>query len=364
MAGTTKGVFPEKQTNYLKDIIAADWSAGIRRQYEANALEAEWIPKLDRKRHYEAEITKGIERLYETTILLEPHTACSAHCRHCLRGLYSSFTLNEKEMKAAIDYIASQKNATEVLITGGDPLINPKQTAMILDDIVKDAPHIKIVRIGSRLPVQNPELMHTLKKDDYKNVFRKRKGIEIELATQINDPIELLRDESAKAYRIAQDEGVKVYNQAVLLKGVNNDFNTLVHLYNKCRSLQIEPHYLFHAIPMKGTSHLRTSLREAVNLQVRLTSSGKISGRAKPRLAALTDVGKVEFYPNTIKDYRETRHTTTFGRNVIVPEYLLKTGYKESERLNWNPHYKKSSSTSVDKDGFYNVWYMDAWKNA
>jgi len=363
MTGTIDGIFPDKQTNHIKELVSKKLSDGIRRQYYTNALEEEYIPELDRRRHYEADVKKGVERLYETTILLEPHTTCLAHCRHCLRGLYKSFALTDSELESAIKYISSQKDASEILITGGDPLINPKQTSKIIDDIIDTSPHIKKIRIGSRLPVHNPELMCTTKNDDYKRLFRKRKELDIELATQINDPIELFGGKSAKAYKVAQDEGVKVYNQAVLLRGVNDNLNTLVNLYNKMRELNIEPHYLFHAIPMKGTSHMRTSLKEAFDLQSRLTSCGRISGRAKPRLAALTDVGKVEFYPDTILDYRETKYRTTFSRDVIVPEYLLKTGYREDERLKWNPKFKKSSSTIVGKDGFYRVWYMDAWKN-
>jgi len=112
--------------------------------------------------------------------------------------------------------------------------------------------------------------------------------------------------------------------------------------------LGIEAHYLFHAVPMRGTSHFRTSVDTGLNLARQITSCGIFSGRAKPMFAAMTDIGKIVFYEGTILERDK-------GSNRI----LLKSGYQLEERLKWNPSWRMPSSASVDKDGYLNVWYLD-----
>ena len=131
-----------------------------------------------------------------------------------------------------------------------------------------------------------------------------------------------------------------------MLKGVNDNLDTLVQLYDKLRAMDIEAHYMFHCVPRAGISHLRTSIEEDLELIKELTMSGKISGRCKPKYTLMTDIGKITLYEGIILDKKE---------DMI----LLQTKYSKNERLEWNPSWKIPDSAMVDQNGHLRVWYRD-----
>ena len=133
-----------------------------------------------------------------------------------------------------------------------------------------------------------------------------------------------------------------------LLRGVNDDFETLAELYSKLRDHDIESHYLFHAVPLRGMSHHRTSVKKGIDLTNALSSCGEFSGRAKARYCILSDIGKIIVYQDTIVDRRKSD-------NAI----LLKSGFNFKDRLEWNPSWKKPISVEIDSDGKMFVWYPD-----
>jgi hypothetical protein len=126
------------------------------------------ISPQERRRHYESEITlqfngqplAGVERLYRRTALLEPTTVCAAHCRWCLRGQYPVKTLSEAEIVNAARYFGAAEECAEVdeiLITGGDPLMAPKLLRIAFQGSCRHAPNIRTIRIGTRVPFQDPD---------------------------------------------------------------------------------------------------------------------------------------------------------------------------------------------------------------
>ena len=86
---------------------------------------------------------------------------------------------------------------------------------------------------------------------------------------------------------------------------MNDNLQTLVELYGLMRRVGIEGHYLFHAIPLRGMSHHRTSLRKGLELATKLSSCGEFSGRAKPKYAVLSDIGKIVIYDGVIRGHRQ-----------------------------------------------------------
>ena len=114
------------------------------------------------------------------------------------------------------------------------------------------------------------------------------------------------------------------------------------------RSNDVEAHYLFHAIPMQGMHHHRTSVQKGAELALRLDASGEFSGRGKPRYALMTDIGKVVLFEGAIIDRRSADNTI-----------LLRSGYRAVDRKRWNPSWRIPSSVEIDEDGFMCVWYQD-----
>ena len=139
MAGQRSGVFKELISPFLKKKLeelrnnfgehSPEYDS-IARQYVKS--ESELLSnKHQRRRHYEAEVHTvhkgqellGVERLYRRTVLLEPTTACAAHCRWCLRGQYDIQALTSLQILNSLEYFASLGEIREILITGGEPLI-------------------------------------------------------------------------------------------------------------------------------------------------------------------------------------------------------------------------------------------------
>ena len=110
----------------------------------------------------------------------------------------------------------------------------------------------------------------------------------------------------------------------------------------------IEAHYLFHAIPMQGMRHHRTSVKKGAELAMRLSASGEFSGRAKPHYALMTDIGKIVLYDGAIIAHRPSDNSL-----------LLRSGYRLEDRKKWNPSWRIPASVQVDDEGFMCVWYKD-----
>ena len=295
--------------------------------------------------HYEGKALRGVERLYRRTILLEPTMVCAAHCRWCLRGQYPQFGLTENEITNFAKYTGSdevKEDLKEVLVTGGDPLMVPKRLEYIFSQINKFAPNIEIIRIGTRVPVQDPakinrELIDILKTAD---------PIKLEIGTNINHPSELTA-ESKKAYTDIYKAAFKIYDQSVLLKGVNDNVEILNELYDGFRYLGIESHYLFHCIPMQGMEHHRTSVQKGLEIASQIINSGSVSGRAKPMYTLMTDLGKVTLVHGTILERNEKN------------ELLIQSHYTIDDFKFRNPSWEVPKSCFEDKNGFLRVWYPD-----
>jgi len=326
----------------------------ITNQYFYNPRE-KVIDRRHNRRHYESEMplvfdgreVRGLERLYRRCILIEPTMVCAAHCRWCLRGLYPSTTLKEDDITHATRYIGSKENrddVDEVLLTGGDPLMSLPLLAVTLSELSRNAPNVKTVRIGSRVPFQDPRRINA----DMISIFKRHSNFRFEIGVNVCHPVEFWPESTDVLHKL-QDIGVLIYNQNPLLKGVNDDYETLVEFYDLLRINGVEAHYLFHAIPMRGVGHHRTSLVRGAKLASLVSSSGVFSGRAKPHYAVLSDIGKIVIYEGTILDRREEDNAV-----------LLQSGYKLKERLKWNPAWTQPKSVEVDENGFMRTWYLDA----
>ncbi len=364
MAGTKiKDQFKELISPFLKSKMeeakknygeSSSEYLAIARQYIQDPLETKIVGGLEKPRHYQSEVrayydnkqVKGIERLYKRTILLEPTTVCAAHCRWFVRGQYPVETMSKDNISNATKYMGSderREELKEVLITGGDPLMSVPLLAFTLNEIKKNAPNIKIVRIASRVPFHDPERINNTMLE----MFSDFSDFRLELGTHINHPVEFWK-ESVESLKKLQSVGFRIYNQNPLLKGVNDNFQTLSELYSNLRDYDIESHYLFHAVPLRGMSHHRTSVKKGIDLSNDLSSCGEFSGRAKAKYCILSDIGKIIVYQDTIVDRREKDNSI-----------LLKSGFNIKNRLQWNPSWEKPDSVEMDEDGTMYVWYLD-----
>jgi lysine 2,3-aminomutase len=360
MAGAIDGVFREKISKYIVGLMeSVEHTQGrestayraLYNQYVYSPQETEPTTETNSK-HYEAfvqsdsvvKLPKGIERLYKRQLVVDLTMVCAAHCRYCLRAYYDTGQLTKAEIDEIVQYCAKDPYLKELLVTGGDPLIVPKLLKYFCSEIAEKAKNIKIIRMGTRLMVQAPEKVNP---ELYSFFSAYKEAMQFEMGLQVNHIVELT-PEVLDVIRNLQASGVRFYSQNVLLKGVNDDRETLVDLYDTLRYLGVESHYLFHAIPMKGTAHLRTTLRDGLRLIQEVTCAGNISGRTKPTLAIMTDIGKVVLYDGTIA-----------GPKDADGYYTINTYYRLEDRKAWNPGYQLPQSAWVNDQGYITVKYLD-----
>ena len=221
---------------------------------------------------------KGIVHRYPDRVLLKATHTCAVYCRFCFRresvGPEGAGTLTSAELDAAVAYVAARPAIWELILTGGDPLVlSPRRLADILRRLEAVA-HVRVVRLHTRVPCVDParvtpELAAALRASS-KAVW---------VALHADHPRELTPAARAACARLV-DAGVPMVSQSVLLRGVNDDPETLAALLRAFVETRIKPYYLHHADLAPGTAHLRTTLDEGRALMRAVR--GDVSGLAQP----------------------------------------------------------------------------------
>ena len=201
----------------------------------------------------EAENTKmsGLQHKYSETALILATNRCAMYCRHCFRKRLVGLQTKEiiERFEDAAEYIRMHKNINNVLITGGDPLVLENEVIEQFLSILSDFPQLKFMRFGSRAPVTFPSRFED---DELLRILSRysRPDRRIYVVTQFNHPKEITK-QSIKAVDNLIKSGVIVNNQAVLLKGVNDNPVTLANLLNGLVSIGVNPYYVFQCRPVK-----------------------------------------------------------------------------------------------------------------
>ncbi|WP_421872556.1 lysine-2,3-aminomutase-like protein [Pararhizobium sp.] len=243
---------------------------------------------------------EGIVHRYPDRVLLKAVHVCPVYCRFCFRremvGPQGLGTLPSQAMDAAFAYIAAHPDIWEVILTGGDPLVlSPRRLASIMERLASIG-HVKIVRFHTRVPVVEPERV-----DEALIAALKASGKTTYLALHANHPRELTEAARSACARLV-DSGLVMVSQSVLLKGVNDDPDTLASLMRAFVENRIKPYYLHHPDLAPGTSHFRLTIEEGQALVAALR--GRISGLCQP--AYILDIpgghGKTVISASTIED--------------------------------------------------------------
>jgi lysine 2,3-aminomutase len=219
----------------------------------------------------------GLVHRYPDRVLLKVVNACAVYCRFCFRREMvgpGRGALTGKSLAAALDYIAQAPKIWEVILTGGDPLVLPPRRLKDLMTRLTAIDHVKVVRLHTRIPVVAPEhvtpaLLRAL-----------RTGKATYMVLHANHPRELTEEARAACARVV-DAGIPMLSQSVLLRGVNDDVETLGALMRALVECRIKPYYLHHADLAPGTAHLRTSIVQGQVLMRALR--GRYSGLCQPQ---------------------------------------------------------------------------------
>lgn len=224
-------------------------------------------------------VVPGLLHKYRNRALLLVKGGCAVNCRYCFRRHfpYADNQGNKRNWQAALDYVSAHPELDEIIFSGGDPLMAKDHELDWLLTQLESIPHIKRLRIHSRLPIVIPaRITDTL-------VTRfERSSLKILLVNHINHANEIGVEFRAamKHLRLA---GVTLLNQSVLLRGVNDNAQTLANLSNALFDAGVMPYYLHVLDKVQGAAHFLISDDEAREIVRELLTL--VSGYMVPKLA-------------------------------------------------------------------------------
>lgn len=256
------------------------------------------------------EAVPGLVHRYPDRVLLKLVSVCPVYCRFCFRramvGPVHGTALTPRARAAALDYIRSQPGIWEVILSGGDPLILPPRRIAEATASLSGIPHVKVLRWHSRVPVVAPELVTS----ELVAALRSEQQA-VYVAVHANHPRELTPAARAACARLVNG-GIPLVSQTVLLKGINDEPETLEALMRAFVETRIKPYYLHHLDLAPGTHHFRTTIARGRALM--RTLRARLSGLAQPTY--VLDIpgghGKVPIGPDYLSTGDSSRAATSY----------------------------------------------------
>lgn len=244
----------------------------------------------------------NITHRYPDRALFLVTSQCGLYCRFCTRKrkVGDQSKISMRTLESAFNYLEQHTEISDVILSGGDPLM---LTDMMLEKILirlRQIKHIQVIRLGTKMPCVlphriTPQLTDMLKK--YHPIY---------INTHFNHPWEIT-DESKKACGMLADAGIPVGNQCVLMKGVNDNAETMKQLMKGLLAMRVRPYYIYMADLTKGANHFRTPIKTGLDIMDKLR--GHISGLAVPQFVidAPGGGGKIPLLPNYVISHDENK---------------------------------------------------------
>ncbi len=258
----------------------------------------------------------GLVHRYPDRVLFLVIDRCAAYCRYCTRSRLVSNAQGYDFMphyEEAIAYLRAHREVRDVLLSGGDPLLLGNEKIEMLLSQLRAIPHIEFLRIGTRIPIFLPQRI-TL---ELCAILKKFHPLWMSLHS--NHVRELTPEVQEACARLA-DAGIPLGNQSVLLRGVNDDPQTMKALVHKLLTFRVRPYYIYACDLIAGTSHFRASIAKGVEIIEALR--GHTSGYAVPQFVidAPGGGGKIPINPGYVL-YCEDRKIVMRNYEGKVFEY-------------------------------------------
>jgi lysine 2,3-aminomutase len=254
---------------------------------------------------------EGLVHRYPDRVLVKLVSICPVYCRFCFRretvGHKGAGLMTRAALEAAQAYVAERPEVWEVIFSGGDPFaLSPRRIREVAERFGA-IPHVKVMRWHTRVPAVAPEritarLIHALKCH----------GKAVYVALHANHPRELTPEALAACGRLI-DAGIPMLSQTVLLKGVNDDEETLASLMRAFVAARIKPYYLHHLDSAPGTAHFAVTIERGQELMRALR--GRLSGLCQPSYVLDIPGGH--------------------GKSPIGPHYLKRAAVRGGAEIRW-----------------------------
>lgn len=250
--------------------------------------------RLDASNEARFTVDHGVQHKYADTVLLLCNEVCGAYCRYCFRKRLFMDENDEvtTDVSAGIRYIREHPEVTNVLLTGGDPLLMATRRLREIIAALREIEHVQIIRIGSKMPAFDPWRM--LGDADLQELFRTystpRKRIY--LMAHFDHPRELT-DDAIEGLDCFVRCGVICVNQCPLIRGINDDAAVLAELFRRLSWCGCSPYYLFQGRPTAGNQPYEVPIVRGWTIFQEALRCG--SGLARrPKFVMSHETGKIE----------------------------------------------------------------------
>ena len=226
---------------------------------------------------------KGLVHKYENRALIKVSYRCAAHCRFCTRirqiGTADGDLNSPEDIPNIISYLRQHTEITDVILSGGDPFYTPKQSIELLHEL-ETIDTIRVVRIGTRLPIHNPQ---SFKAPLLNAMLTKIKEMALKkpfiILLHFAHPDELT-PEVLEVVRLLKTTGATLLSQTVFLKGINDDYTLLKRLFEHLYWNGVMPYYIYRCDYVKGLEHYVCDMADEIRIMTNLRKD--LSGIAYP----------------------------------------------------------------------------------
>lgn len=258
--------------------------------------------------------TKCIVHKYPDRALFLVSNFCAVNCRYCTRSrIFESESdnsnINRHDLDDAFKYLQQHKEIRDVIVSGGDPLMLSDSNLEYILQKLRSIKHIEIIRIGTKVPVVlasrvNNKLVDMLKK--YHPLY---------ISIHFTHHLEITQECKDACEKLA-NAGIPLRSQTVLLKGVNDDVETIKKLMHELLKIRVSPYYLYSCDQIVGSEHFRVSIDKGIEIIKGLR--GYTSGYAIPNFVVDSTDGKIILNPdNIIENSEKVIKLRTYIGNVV-----------------------------------------------
>ena len=317
----------ERYAFRLNDYYAGliDWSDPqdpIRQLIVPRTEELDEFGELDASDEKANTPARGVQHKYVDTALLLCNEVCGAYCRYCFRKRLFMNDNDEatNDVSAGLNYIRAHPEVTNVLLTGGDPLLMSTRRLREILTSLAAIPHVRIVRIGSKMPAFDP---WRLSRDaELQALVREhsRGPRRIYLMAHFDHPRELT-PEALEGLQGWQDAGVTCVNQCPLIRGINDDPDVLADMWARLSYAGCPPYYLFQGRPTEGNGPYEVPIVRGWRIfQQALTAGSGLARRAKFVMSHAS--GKIEILAvdeeHIYLRYHQAKERRNLGRFLVA----------------------------------------------
>jgi EF-P beta-lysylation protein EpmB len=249
---------------YVDKITKADWDDPLLRQILPLAEEQHQVDGFftDPVGDSNVRIATGVLQKYQGRVLLITTGSCALHCRYCFRRHfpYAESMAEKRHWQETLDRINQDTSLHEVILSGGDPLMLPDERLALMCQDLAAIPHIKTLRLHTRLPLVLPHRINTTLLS-----WLDKLGLQKVMVIHANHANEI-DDETGRALRRLGAHQVTLLNQSVLLKGVNDKPQALLDLSQRLFEFGVLPYYLHVLDRVQGAAHFDVDEKKAIHL--------------------------------------------------------------------------------------------------